>query len=874
MLVPLEWLNEYVKVDCGAEELARRMTFSGTKAESVTFLGEEFENVVAGRLLTVEKHPNADKLQVSQVDVGRGDGASLQIITGATNVRAGDVVPIALDKSRLPGGVRIKAAKMRGVESQGMMCSIQELNLSKHDYPDAADDGIFILDPSVVPGTDIREIFGLDDAVIDFEITPNRPDCLGMLGIAREAAATIKKPLTLPPALTQGRKSEDARNEAQGGAPDIAELLSVEVRNEAQDGAPDIAELLSVEVRDAALCKRYTARVVTDAVIKPSPEWMKRRLRNAGVRPINNIVDITNYVMLEMGQPMHAFDARFVGGGKIIVRRAGDGEVIRTLDGGDRALDASVLVIADSEKPIAVAGVMGGENSEILPDTRTIIFESANFEGVSVRRAAKKLGMRTESSSRYEKGLDPDMTRAAADRAVELAELLAAGSAARGCIDVYPAPLPPARVRFSPERINALLGTSLDREVMLDILRTLEFSYDEAHNEIIVPPFRMDVGMEADLAEEVARFYDYNNIKATLNPGSAVTIGLRTYRQQLKKHVLDTVVACGFSEIYTFSFQSPKVYDRLRLPQDDPLRCAVRIGNPMNEDMSLMRTTALPEMLKALADNHAQRTPAAELFELAATYHPADGAGNAPTRPDGSAAARSGGPAAASPVSAAAAPVSEVAASAADVAAADALLPVQRTSLTIGAYGAPNDFYTLKGVFEDLFFALGIRDYEFLPCRDAAIYHPGRAACIKIGGKDAGAFGELHPDVAEEFGTPERTYAGCLSLEAVYEAADLSRSYTRLPKFPPVPRDLALLVDGGVTSGELIRVMKKAAGSLLETIDIFDVYTGKQVPEGKKSMAYSLLFRAEDRTLTDEEVGALVAKIVAALAAAGAELRT
>ena len=811
MLVPIEWLNEYVEMTGDIHEFAQKMTFSGTKVESVKILGEGIENVVAAKIISLDKHPNADKLQVSIVDAG--ENGNLQIITGATNVHVGDIVPIAMNGAKLPGGISINTTKMRGVESYGMMCSIHELNLSKYDWPNAAEDGIMILNSDVVPGLDIKTVLGLDDAVVDFEITPNRQDCLGILGVAREAAVTMGKTFN-PPSIV---KSEYGANLLYNACT-CAQCAEVSENN-------DAASMLAIEIQDSDLCPRYTARVVTDVKIKESPEWMQKRLRNAGVRPINNIVDITNYVMLEMGQPMHAFDMSFVANGRIVVRRAKYGEILKTLDENDRHLDSSILVIADQEKPIAVAGVMGGANSEILGDTRAIIFESANFNGVSVRTTARKLGIRTEASSRFEKGLDPNMTLAAVDRAVQLVTLLEAGTVVPGCVDVYPQKREIVTIDFRPERINALLGTELDTGYMLKVLKSLEFEYDETNHKLIVPSHRLDVEMEADIAEEVARFFDYNNIKATLNSGTVMTIGAKTYKQKLKQTVLDTVVACGFSETYTLSFQNPKVYDRLNLMPDSYLRQAVRIGNPFSEETSLMRTTVIPDMIKVISDNYKKRIQAAEFFEISHTYHP-QGAIATP--------------------------------SCFDADNTDRALPVQKSVLTLGAFGKDIDFFSLKGVIEEVFSALGINGFYYVQRENPEFYHPGRFAYIYLNDVELGHFGEFHPSVIDDFELPSRTYIGVLELEEVYKAANIAKEYQKLPKYPPVPRDLAFVVDKRITNQALIDTMKAAAGSELESVEIFDIYEGKQVPDGKKSVAYSLLFRATDKTLVDEDVNTMI----------------
>ena len=834
MLLPMKWLKEYTDVNCGARELARKMTFTGSKAEAVIEPGAEIENVVAGKLLTFDKHPGADKLYVSSVDAG--SAGVVQIVTGANNIKAGDVVPVALDNSRLPGGIRIKATKMRGIVSQGMMCSLQELNLSKSDYPDAPDDGILTLNPSCVPGTDVREILGLDDSIIDFEITTNRPDCLGIIGLAREAAATVGAELTLPRTLA---------------------AIGADAADTAPENPVCINDIISVRIDNPELCRRYTARAITGVTVGESPEWMRQRLRNCGIRPINNIVDVTNYVMLETGQPLHAFDARYVAGGKIIVRNAAPGEKILTLDGGERNLDPDALVIADAEKPIAVAGVMGGENSGVFPDTGTVIIESANFEGVSVRRTAKKLGMRTESSSRFEKGLDPGMALPAADRAVELIGLIGAGTASSGRIDEYPVKREPQGVPFSPDKINALLGTDIGAGEMLEIFRKISFTYDSGSNTVTPPNFRTDISMEADLAEEVARFYDYNNIKATLpkiGPSADVSSSdtssadVSAERRKYVQAAAYAAMSGGYSEIYTFTFQSPKAYDKLLLPTDSPLRDAVRLANPMNEDMALMRTTAIPEMFGTIADNHSRRIESAAFYEIASVFRPSGYNGDI------------SGILNANPV---------------DVRAADRLLPLQKTEMTLGAYGAGHTFYTMKGTVELILRGLGIKDYEFTRCGDIPYMHPGRTAYIRINRKTAGYFGEAHPTMTGAFSLPERALAGVISLEDAFKAASPERAYKPLPKYPPVPRDLALIVDSGVPAGDIIRAITKQGGSILENAEVFDVYTGAQVPEGKKSVAFSLMFRSDERTLTDDEVAAKLSKIIEALGKEfGAALRS
>jgi len=796
MKVPVNWLKDYVDIDVEVAELVEAMTMSGSKVEGVESLGQEISRVVAGKILQVEKHPNADKLLVCQIDVGN---ETIQVLTGAKNVKAGDVVPVALDGSTLPGGKKIKKGKMRGLESNGMMCSIGELNLSKDDYPDACEDGIFILNSDIVPGTDIKDVLGLNEIVLDFEITSNRPDCLSVLGIAREAAVALQKPFRKP---------------------------VINVKEENDDRAEKYA---SVEIKDTDLCSRFAARIIKDVKIEPSPEWMRNRLKAAGIRPINNIVDITNYVMLELGQPMHAYDLDKIEGGKIIVRRAADGEILKTLDDQDRKLDSSMLVIADTVKPLGVAGVMGGANSEITENTKTILLECANFDGISVRLTAKKLGMRTEASSRFEKGLDVENVITAINRASQLAEEMGAGKVCSGIIDCYPCKAEKRSIKFRPEKINEFLGTSISKEYMIKILRDLEFDVDEANMTVTVPSFRLDVEREADLAEEIARFYGYNNIEATLLQGKSATLGKKSYKQKLEDLIKDTMVSCGMYEIYTYSFTSPKVLDALNIPEDSELRRTVVISNPLGEDYSIMRTTTIPSMLDVISRNYNRRVDSARLFEMSYVYIPED------------------------------IPVTK--------------LPYEKEILTLGMYGNA-DFYDIKGVVEELLDVLGIRRVNFQPDRDNPIFHPGRTASILVNGQKIGTIGQIHPDVAERFECPEETYIGVLEVEALVKNADMEVEYKPLPKFPAVTRDIAMLVKDEVLVKEIEDVISSNAGNILEDMKLFDVYKGKQIPEGMKSVAYSITFRGQDRTLTDDEVNAKMQKILDALKdKLGAQLR-
>lgn len=795
MKLPLKWLKDFADINAGPKEYADALTMSGSKVEGIETLGEEIDKVVVGRITAVEKHPDADRLQVTLVDVG---DETIQIVTGATNIKVDDLIPVALDGSSLPGGKKIKRGKLRGVESFGMMCSISELGVTKEEYPNAVEDGIFILEGGLAPGMDIKDVLGLNETVVDFEITSNRPDCFSISGLARESAATFGAEFKKPEI-----KVKEAGDSVQGQA--------------------------AVEIKAPDLCSRYTARIVKDVKIEPSPRWMKERLKAAGVRPINNIVDITNYVMLEFGQPMHAFDLENLKGCKIIVRKAADGEKMQTLDGQDRELDSSMLVIADEERAVAVAGVMGGANSEITPGTKTILFESATFNGISVRLTAKKLGMRTESSGRFEKGLDPENALAAVNRAAQLVEQLGAGTVCMGIIDCYPVKAEKKIIPFNSGRINALLGTDISTGKMKEIFKRLEIEVDEAAGAVAAPTFRPDLECEADLAEEVARFYGYNNIKATLLEGKAATIGSRTWKQKIEQIIRQTMLSCGLSETYTYSFTSPKVFDRINLPEDSELRKTVDITNPLGEDFSIMRTTTVPDMLEVLATNYNRRVEEARLFEVSHVYIPKS------------------------------LPLVE--------------LPEEKPVLTLGMCGKV-DFYDMTGVVDELMSMLGIRKYEYVPVKDNPTFHPGRTARLLVNGMECGILGEIHPDVAEKFDAAQRNYVGMIDMESLAAGASLKPEYKPLPRFPAVSRDIAMLVDDSVMVRQIEQLISAKAGKILEEIKLFDVYKGKQVPEGKKSVAYSIIFRAADRTLTDDEAGKAMGDIIKALSEKlGAQLR-
>ena len=794
MVLSRKWLNEFVECDLGDREFAEAMTMSGSKVEITEDLSETMHGVVVGKVLSIVRHENSDHMWVCMIDAG-GE-KPLQIVTGAQNVKEGDIVPVATDGSLLPGGVEIRTGELRGVESQGMLCSLKELGLTLHDYPYAIEDGIWILEEGdVAPGTDVRTIIGADDHVVEFEITPNRPDCLSVIGLAREVAATFGKPLTLHTPVVKGC----------GG---------------------DINESVTIDVADPVLCPRYTARLIKNVKIAPSPAWMRERLRNSGVRPINNIVDITNYVMLEYGQPMHAFDFSCVEGGHIIVRTARPGEVIQTLDGNDRALTESMLCICDEHKPVCVAGVMGGANSEIVGDTAMVLFESANFDGTSVRRTAAALNMRTDASARYEKGLDPMNTIKAVQRACELVELLGCGEVVDGIIDVVPAPFKETTVKLEPERINALLGTDVSEEAMRKYLAPLGF---ELEGDIIhVPSWRSDVELCADIAEEVARFYGYNNIPCTLYGGGSSAGGYSPV-QNFENLTGSLCRSLGYDEIITYSFISPTQYDKIRLPADSPLRNSKKILNPLGEDTSIMRTTTLPSMLDILCRNYNNRNRNVRLYELAKTYF---------AKEDG--------------------------------------LAVEDKVLTLSAFGDGLDFFAFKGDVETILkgMRIGETSVRFVAERENPSYHPGRCARVYVGEQYVGVLGQVHPAVAANFGADCELYAAELHMPALYAVKGADPVYAPLPRFPAITRDLALLCDENVTVGALSECIRQGGGELLRNVELFDIYQGKGIPEGKKSVAFSLTLRSDEGTLTVEHAEEAVQNILALLGSSlGAVLR-
>ena len=783
MKLSREWLGEYTTIGAPDKEYCDAMTMSGSKVEGWEVTGSEISRVVVGRVLSMERHTNSDHMWVCKIDVG-GE-RELQIVTGAQNVNIGDLVPVALDGSTLPGGKEIRTGKLRGELSEGMLCSLGELGLEQRDFPYAIEDGIFILEEDCLPGDDIREVCGLNDSVVEFEITNNRPDCLSVRGLARESACTFHTPLTFAePTVTAGHG--------------------------------DIHEKLSVEIKDAELCPRYTARMVKNIKIAPSPKWMRRRLRASGVRPINNIVDITNYVMLEYGQPMHAFDYACLHDGKIIVRRAEEGESLRTLDGNDHALTPGMLVIADPEGPVALAGVMGGANSEITDETTTIVFESANFLGHSIRKTAIALGMRTDASGRFEKGLDLFATVPAVDRACELVEMLGAGEVFDGTIDVLAKEPETTFIELDDKRINALLGTDIPREFMTDTLTSLGFELNG--NTLTVPSWRGDCTMLADIAEECARFWGYDKIEATDIRGAATQGGYSEKTLFVRK--LGTACrAMGYTEVVTYSFVSPSSLDKIKVPADSPLRDNYRILNPLGEDTSVMRTTALPSMLGVLSTNLSRRNMEAKLYEMATVYKKQPGK----------------------------------------------VLADERTVLTLGAYGGDVDFFALKGAVEALLCAARTPDVRFTADTETAAFHPGRCAAVWSGDTRLGTLGQIHPDVCAAYGLDGATYCAEIDVVLLHDLEGAEPVYTPLPRFPAITRDIAVVCDASVPVGELTECIRKAEKNVLRGVKLFDVYTGVGIPEGKKSVAFSLTLRSDDGTLTDDHAEEAVRAVLDAL---------
>ena len=786
-----KWLTDYVDVtEVNNKDYCDRMTDTGSKVEGFEVLADDIDNVVVGKITKITKHENSDHLQICMLDVG--EESEIQIVTGAQNVFEGAVVPVAKAPAKLPGDVVIKAGKLRGVESNGMLCSIAELGLTTHDMPTAIENGIFILNDldeavNFTLGMDIKEALMLSDDVVEFEITPNRPDCLSVIGLARESAASFDKELNIPTPKVNGTADGDK----------IENYIKVDI--------------------ESSLCKRYSARVVKNIKIEPSPLWLRMRLRASGVRPINNIVDITNYVMLEYGQPMHAFDYKCLDGSHIIVREAGEGECFKSLDDIDHTLKAGMLVISDEKKAVALAGVMGGANSEITDETKTVVFESANFDGPSVRVTSRALGMRTESSARFEKGIDEEATIPAIERACELVELLGAGDVVDGIIDVYPNKKAVREIKLECDRINSFLGTNISKEEMIRILTSLTFKVE--NDTVYVPSYRDDVEGMQDVAEEIARIYGYNEIETT-NVVASLTQGERTPRQAYDVKVKDTLCAMGLYEINTFSFISPKYYDKICMPKDDKRRNSVVISNPLGEDTSVMRTTSMPSMLEVLSKNHNLKNEEAMLYEVATIYLPNED---------------------------------------------KTKLPEEPKEIAIGMYGSV-DFYDLKGVIEGLLDNCGIKGYYVRAEENDPSFHPGRCAKIYANNDTClGIFGEIHPLVSANYSFTKRVYVGVLDFEAMFDNHIAESKYTPLPKFPALTRDFSFVCDESLEVGTIEGVMKKAGVKLLESVKLFDIYRGAQVGENKKSVSFSVSLRASDRTLNDEEADGAVKKILKAL---------
>ncbi len=805
MNTSLSWIKAYVpELDVTAQEYTDAMTLSGSKVEGYEELDADLEKIVIGQIEKIEKHPDADKLVICQVNVGTGE--NIQIVTGAPNVKEGQKVPVVLDGGRVagghdgkktPGGIKIKKGKLRGVPSNGMLCSIEELGSTRDFYPEAPENGIYIFDDDAVVGESAIHALGLDDVVVEYEITSNRVDCFGILGIAREAAATFGKEFH-PPVVTETGNSED------------------------------VNDYIKVKVHNIDLCPRYCARVVKNIKIAPSPKWMQRRLSAHGIRPINNIVDITNYVMEEYGQPMHAYDLDTIAGKEINVRCAEKGEKFVTLDGQERTMDDSVLMICDGEKAIGIAGIMGGENSMITDNVQTMLFEAACFDGTNIRLSSKKVGLRTDASGKFEKGLDPNNAIDAINRACQLIEELGAGEVVGGVVDVYGKVKEGRRIPFDADKVNKLLGTDIDKETMIGYFKKIDLDYDYEKDEVIVPSWRQDLERLADMAEEVARFYGYDNIPTTLPSGEA-TAGKKSFKMRVEDVAKDVAEFCGFSQGMTYSFESPKVFDKLLLPADSELRKTVVISNPLGEDFSIMRTISLNGMLTSLSTNFNRRNKNVRLYELGNIYLPKQ------------------------------VPVTE--------------LPEERMQFTLGMYG-DGDFFTMKGVVEEFFDRAGLHGKEsYDPEAGKPFLHPGRQANIIYDGKVVGYLGEVHPTVAESYAIKDRVYVAVIDMPQIVELASFDRKYEGIAKFPAVTRDISMVMSKNILVGDVEKVFDTKGGQYLESYELFDIYEGAQIKAGFKSVAYSLTFRAKDKTLEENDYAPAMNKILKALEEMGIELR-
>lgn len=804
MNTPLSWIKAYVpELECTDQEYMDAMTLSGTKCEGFERLDADLDKIVVGQIEKIEKHPDADKLVVCQVNIGT---ETIQIVTGASNVEEGQKVPVVLDGGRVagghdgsktPGGIKIKKGKLRGVPSNGMMCSIEELGSTRDFYPEAPENGIYIFDDSVEVGADAVEVLGLHDTVFEYEITSNRVDCYSVLGIAREVAATFRKPFVQPEVKAVGTTG-------------------------------DVNDYISVEVKDADLCPRYCAKVVKNVKIAPSPEWMQRRLSACGIRPINNLVDITNYVMEEFGQPMHAYDLDTIADNKIVVRRAKDGEKFVTLDGQERDLDSGMLMICDGEKPVGLAGIMGGENSMITDDVHDMLFEAACFDGTNIRLSSKRVGLRTDASGKFEKGLDPNNAEAAINRACQLIEELGAGEVVEGMVDVYPTKKEERTIKFDPEYVNNLIGFNLTEEEMVNYFPALELKYDLATKIITIPTFRQDLIGMCDIAEEIARFYGYDKIPTALPSGEA-TSGKLSYKLRIDEIARSVALYCGFSQGMTYSFESPKVFDKLLLPKDSELRKTVTISNPLGEDFSVMRTTSLNGMLTSLATNYNRRNKDVRLFEMGNIYLPKS------------------------------LPVTD--------------LPDERMQFTLGFYG-DGDFFTMKGVVEEFLGQVGInKNITYDPKAGKTFLHPGRQAKVIYDDKVIGYLGEVHPLVCENYAMKTRAYVAVIDMPYIYEMANFDKKYEGIAKFPAVSRDISMVVPKEIMVGQIEDVIKQRGGNILEDYNLFDIYEGDQIEKGFKSVAYNIVFRAKDRTLEESDVSGAMKKILNGLEELGIQLR-
>lgn len=806
MNTALSWIKAYVPdLECTDQEYMDAMTLSGTKVEGYSRRDRNLERIVVGQIEKIERHPDADKLIVCQVNIG---SEVIQIVTGAPNVKEGDKVPVVLDGGKVAGGhdggplpeegITIKAGKLRGVPSNGMMCSIEELGSDRNMYPEAPEMGIYIFEDDVEVGSDAVEALGLHDTVFEYEVTSNRVDCYSVIGIAREAAATFKKPFYAPEVVVSGN----------GGK---------------------VEDYISVEVEDKELCPRYCARVCTNIRIAPSPKWMQRRLAASGIRPINNLVDITNYVMEEFGQPMHAYDLDTIAGNKIIVRRAKDGDVFRTLDGQDRKLDADVLMICDAEKEVGIAGIMGGENSMITDDVKTVLFEAASFNGANIRKSAKRVGLRTDASGKFEKGLDPHNAEAAINRACQLIEELGCGEVVDGIVDVHGELKEEVVLPFEPDQYNKLLGTEVSKEEMLNIFKRIEVRYDPESNNLTIPTFRQDLLRRCDIAEEVARFYGYDKIPMTLPTGEATT-GKLPFKLRIEQKARDIAEYCGFSQGMCYSFESPKVFDKLLLDADDPARQAISIANPLGEDFSIMRTLSLNGMLISLATNYNRRNKDVRLYELGNIYVPR------------------------------ALPLTE--------------LPDERMQFTLGMYGE-GDFFTMKGVIEEFLDSIGLhKKITYDPNAGKNFLHPGRQANVVYEGCVLGYLGEVHPEVCDNYDMKTKAYVAVLDMPSVLPYATFDRKYEGIAKYPAVMRDISMVVPKEIMVGQIEAMIAQRGGKILEDYQLFDIYEGDQIKAGYKSVAYSITFRAKDRTLEEADIAAAMKKILNGLEQMGIELRS